>query len=70
MLKRLNPRVDVIFKRLFGSEENKDILLSFLNAVFNRKESEALIDIDILNPDILPEYIQDKHSVLDVKART
>ncbi len=40
------------FSNDFLEVRNKDILLSFLNAVFNRKESEALIDIDILNPDI------------------
>ncbi|WP_201786620.1 PD-(D/E)XK nuclease family transposase, partial [Clostridium tepidiprofundi] len=30
---RLNPKVDFVFKKLFGSEENKDILISFINSV-------------------------------------
>ena len=30
---RINPKVDIAFKKLFGSEENKDILLSFINSV-------------------------------------
>lgn len=29
MFELLDPRVDVIFKRIFGSERNKDVLLAF-----------------------------------------
>ncbi|WP_200773971.1 PD-(D/E)XK nuclease family transposase, partial [Tepidibacter formicigenes] len=32
---RLNPKVDFVFKKLFGSEENKDILISFINSVLS-----------------------------------
>ncbi|WP_427051251.1 PD-(D/E)XK nuclease family transposase [Paenibacillus sp. TC-CSREp1] len=28
-----DPRVDFVFKRIFGSENNKDVLLAFLNRV-------------------------------------
>ncbi|MDF2653129.1 MAG: hypothetical protein K0Q73_8934, partial [Paenibacillus sp.] len=30
----LDPRNDFVFKRIFGSEDNKDILLAFLNRTF------------------------------------
>lgn len=30
----LDPKNDFVFKRIFGSEENKDILLAFLNRTF------------------------------------
>ncbi|MCI5224331.1 MAG: transposase, partial [Candidatus Electrothrix sp. AR4] len=30
---RINPRVDFAFKKLFGSEENKDLLISLINAI-------------------------------------
>jgi predicted transposase/invertase (TIGR01784 family) len=30
---KVNPRVDFAFKLLFGKEENKDILIDFLNAI-------------------------------------
>ena len=30
---RLNPRVDIAFKKIFGVEENKDLLISLINAV-------------------------------------
>ncbi|MFL7795586.1 Rpn family recombination-promoting nuclease/putative transposase, partial [Clostridium chauvoei] len=29
----LNPKVDFIFKKIFGSEKHPNILISFLNAV-------------------------------------
>ncbi|TAD97824.1 MAG: transposase, partial [Bacteroidetes bacterium] len=32
-MSRINPKIDLVFKKLFGSEENKDILLSLINAV-------------------------------------
>ncbi|SDK95504.1 PD-(D/E)XK nuclease family transposase [Paenibacillus sp. OK060] len=30
----LDPRVDFVFKRIFGSEQSKDVLLAFLNSTF------------------------------------
>jgi spermidine/putrescine-binding protein len=29
----INPKTDYAFKKIFGSEESKDILISFLNAL-------------------------------------
>ena len=29
----LNPRVDFAFKKLFGTESNKDLLMGLLNAI-------------------------------------
>ena len=33
----INPYTDFGFKKLFGTELNKDLLISFLNALFNDK---------------------------------
>jgi hypothetical protein len=44
----LNPRVDFAFKKLFGSEENKDILISFINAIVSKKDQ--VVDVVLLNP--------------------
>jgi len=44
----LNPRVDFAFKKLFGSKENKDILISFINAIVSEKDRVA--DVVLLNP--------------------
>ncbi|KYH26859.1 PD-(D/E)XK nuclease family transposase [Clostridium tepidiprofundi DSM 19306] len=63
---RLNPKVDFVFKKLFGSEENKDILISFINSVLS--EDEQIVDIELKNPYNLANYRQGKMSILDIKA--
>ena len=62
----LNPRVDFAFKKLFGSEENKDILISFINAVVSKKDQ--VIDVNLLNPYNHKEHQSDRLSILDIKA--
>jgi hypothetical protein len=36
----LSPKVDVIFKLLFGDERNKDLTISFISAVLGYKNGE------------------------------
>jgi predicted transposase/invertase (TIGR01784 family) len=62
----LNPRVDFAFKKLFGSEENKDILISFINAVVSK--DDQVIDVTLLNPYNNKEHHSDRLSILDIKA--
>ena len=62
----LNPRVDFAFKKLFGSEENKDILISFINAVVSKEDQ--VIDVILLNPYNNKEHQSDRLSILDIKA--
>lgn len=40
----INPKTDFAFKKIFGSEERTDILISFLNALLftNLKTQEGL----------------------------
>jgi predicted transposase/invertase (TIGR01784 family) len=58
--------VDLAFKKLFGSEENKDLLLSFINSILT--EEEQIKDIIIKNPYNISNYINGKMSILDIKA--
>jgi predicted transposase/invertase (TIGR01784 family) len=51
---RINPRVDFAFKKLFGSEENKDLLISLINAVVSEKDQVA--DVMLRNPYSLADY--------------
>ena len=62
----LNPRVDFVFKKLFGSEENKTILIAFINAIVS--EDEQIAEVTLLNPYNYPERATDKFSILDIKA--
>ncbi len=32
----INPKISFAFKKIFGDERHKDILISFLNAIFVR----------------------------------
>jgi len=41
----INPRVDFAFKKLFGSVENKDLLIDFINSVIS--EADRVKDIEI-----------------------
>ena len=64
---RINPRVDFAFKKLFGSEENKDLLISLINSVVNSKDQ--IIKVELKNPYNLADYKADKLSILDIKAK-
>lgn len=64
----LNPKIDFVFKKIFGSEEHPEILVSFLNAVL--KPIKPIVSVNIKNSDLEKDYIEDKFSRLDVKAIT
>jgi predicted transposase/invertase (TIGR01784 family) len=63
----INPKTDFAFKKIFGSEQSHDILISFLNGILYN--SEAIItDLEILNPYQAPRIRGVKDTYLDVKA--
>ncbi len=64
----LNPKVDFIFKKIFGSENHPNILISFLNAVM--KPVDKIVSVVINNTEITKDFLEDKFSRLDVKATT
>ena len=64
----LNPQIDFVFKKIFGTEKNKPILIDFLNAVI--KPVNPIQEVEIKNNDIDKEFIEDKFSRLDIKATT
>jgi predicted transposase/invertase (TIGR01784 family) len=63
---KVNPKIDLVFKKLFGSEENKDILLSLINAVLPLNQQIAKITLK--NPYNVSDYAEGKLSILDIKA--
>ena len=66
----LNPTVHFVFKRIFGDEKNSDVLVNFLNSVFESAREPLIESVEILNPFIDKEALTDKMSVLDIRART
>ncbi len=65
---RINPRVDFAFKKLFGSEENKDLLISLINAIVS--EQDRVAEVTLKNPYTLTDYRAGKISILDIKAKS
>ncbi len=63
----INPYTDFGFKKLFGSELNKDLLISFLNALFHDKPE--ITDLTYMNTEHLGEGIVDRRAVFDVYCR-
>ena len=66
MMKRTN---DLIFKLIFGSPGNTDILAAFLMSVLNLPEEEYET-LTIVDPHTRIESENGKHSILDIKLHT
>lgn len=64
----INPKIDFAFKKIFGSEGSKDILISFLNALIY-EEQPVIEDLEILNPYLAPKIRGVKNTYLDIKAK-
>lgn len=65
----IDPKVDCVFKALLGAEANRDLLIHFLNAVLEQALPRPIDAVEILNPYNEREFLDDKLSVVDVKAR-
>jgi predicted transposase/invertase (TIGR01784 family) len=65
----INPYTDFGFKKLFGNEMNKDLLISFLNALFNGTKKE-ITDVQYLNSEHLGDGYGDRRAVFDVYCMT
>ena len=64
----MRPSVDYVFCRLFGSEKNKDRLISLLNSILNGKP--FIKDVDIDPTEYKKTYRNGKAIRLDIKATT
>ncbi|MGH8557714.1 MAG: Rpn family recombination-promoting nuclease/putative transposase [Methylococcales bacterium] len=69
MKHRIDPKVDCVFKALLGSEANRDLLIHFLNAILAAELAAPITEVEILNPYNEKEFLDDKLSIVDVKAR-
>ncbi|MEG1411143.1 MAG: Rpn family recombination-promoting nuclease/putative transposase [Bacilli bacterium] len=63
-----NPKVDYIFKNIFGSEKHPKVLISFLNACI--KPESQIKSVKIKNTELTKEHIEESFSRLDVLATT
>jgi len=68
-MKFADPKNDLAFKKLFGDEEHSEILISFLNAVLDFKEEQAIVEVSLVNPYQVPRIPELKETILDIKAK-
>ncbi|MEJ8553768.1 Rpn family recombination-promoting nuclease/putative transposase [Tepidibacter sp. Z1-5] len=64
----LDPKIDFVFKNIFGSNKHPKVLISFLNATL--KQKDLITSVEIQNTDLEKHFLDDKFSRLDVKAKT
>jgi predicted transposase/invertase (TIGR01784 family) len=69
MVPGIDPKVDYAFKRLFGREQNVALLIHLLNAILNLPPGQRIVALQILNPFNDKDDLDDKLSILDIKAR-
>ncbi len=67
--KFLDPKNDISFKRIFGTEKNKDILIHFLNDILGFTGKNEIKDIEFLSTIQDPDIAAKKQSIVDVLCR-
>ena len=55
---------DFGFKRIFGTAMNKDLLICFLNSLFNGRQ--VVKDVSYLNPEHVGDVYTDRRAIFDV----
>ena len=65
---RFTARNDYAFKKLFGTEENKDIMVEFISLVTSLGKDD-FDDVRIENSEQIPRFYNDKTGRLDIKIR-
>ena len=68
MMRFVDIKNDVAFRKIFGNEKKKEIIISFLNAILNLKKGKRIISAKIENPFKLPEIKGLKSTLLDVRV--
>lgn len=67
--KFLDATTDLTFKKIFGDKRKTDIVISFLNAILQRKQGHLISEITILDPHNHPDFENSKASIVDIKCK-
>ena len=57
-MERISPRIDIAFKKIFGVEENKDLLISLINSIVGKDDQVS--EVILLNPYNPKSFKKDK----------
>ena len=63
---KVTPKLDLVFKKIFGDVRNTDILTDFLATVLEISPSE-ITEVEILDNEVVPDILISKFSRLDLK---
>lgn len=66
-MKFLDPKNDVVFKKIFGQHPN--ILRSFLNSMLPLAEGQEIVELEYLSPELVPETFLEKFTSVDVRCK-
>ncbi|MBF0139045.1 MAG: Rpn family recombination-promoting nuclease/putative transposase [Magnetococcales bacterium] len=68
-MKFVDPRIDFAFKKIFGSEDAKDILISFLESLLGLRGDRCIAELAIMDPFLVPRLKDLKSTILDVRCK-
>ncbi len=64
----MSPKIDFVFKLIFGDPKNKDILIPFLRDVAGIAE-EDFEEIEYMNSELLKDFQEERKGILDVRVK-
>lgn len=64
--KFLDPKNDYAFKKIFGTDKHKNILIHFLNDIIEFPGRKKILTVTFLNTSQNPEIVDKKESIIDV----
>lgn len=68
-MKFVDIKNDIAFRKIFGNENRKEVLISFLNAVLLLDNDRKIVNVEILTPYQLPAIKGGKVTIVDIKAK-
>jgi predicted transposase/invertase (TIGR01784 family) len=59
------PKLDLVFKKIFGDENNTDLLIDFISSVLDVPVN-SITNVEIVDNEVIPESIEKKFCRLDL----
>lgn len=66
----INPLTDPGFKRLFGREQSKDVLIGFLNALFEHESTDPIVELSFMDKERVKEFEDGRTIIYDILCTT
>ncbi|HVG57023.1 MAG TPA: Rpn family recombination-promoting nuclease/putative transposase [Hyalangium sp.] len=63
-----DPKTDFVFRKIFGTEEHKPLLIALLNGLLELDEAHRAVEVELLSPEQRPAVQGLKNSIVDVRC--